>query len=84
MAILRKQSPEARNQSIMVISIIIQMQEVSDKLNKNPDEEPSTEDIRKFLDAFIQYQEYLNILKFGLDEIKKKLLQELKSQGIEL
>lgn len=84
MAILRKQSPEAMKQSIMVISLIIQMQEVSDKLNENPDEDPSIDDIRKFLDAFIKYQEYLNILKIGLDEIKKKLLDELKEQGIEL
>jgi len=72
-AILRKQSPEAMNQSIMIISLLIQMQEVSEKLNKDPDEDPSIDDIRKFLDAFIQYQEYLN-----------KLLYELKEQGIEL
>ena len=45
-AVLRKQPPEAMNQSIMIISLIIQMQEVSDKLNKNPDEDPSIDDIR--------------------------------------
>ena len=84
MAILRRQSPEAMNQSIMVISLIVQMQEVTDKLNENPDEEPSTEDIRKFLDAFIQYQEYLNKLSKSLDQIKIKLLNELKEKGIEL
>jgi len=60
------------------------MQEVSDKLNKDPDEDPSIDDIRKFLDAFIQYQEYLNKLSISLDEIKRKLLNELKEQGIEL
>jgi len=83
-AILRRQSPEAMNQSIMVISLIIQMQEVSDKLNENPDEDPSIDDIRKFLDAFIQYQEYLNKLSINLDEIKSKLINELKEQGIDL
>ena len=83
-AILRKQSPEAMNQSIIVISLIIQMQEVTDKLNENPDEDPSIDDIRKFLDAFIQYQEYLNKLTINLDEIKSKLLNELKEQGIDL
>jgi hypothetical protein len=55
-----------------------------DILNANPDEYPSIDDIRKFLDAFIKYQEYLNKLKIGLDEIKKKLLDELKEQGIDL
>lgn len=84
MAILRRQPPESMKQSIMVISQIIQMQEVADKFNNNPDEDPSIEDIRKFLDAFIQYQEYLNILSISLDEIKSKLLIELKEQGIEL
>lgn len=84
MAILRRQPPEAMKQSIMVISLIIQMQEVSDKLNANPDEDPSIDDIRKFLDAFIKYQEFLNKLKIGLDEIKIKLLNELKEQGIDL
>ena len=59
------------------------MQEVSDKLNKDPDEDPSIDDIRKFLDAFIQYQEFLNKLSISLDEIKSKLLNELKEQGIE-
>jgi hypothetical protein len=75
---------EAINQSIMIIFLIIQMQEVFDKLNANSDEDPSIDDIRKFLDAFIKHQEYLNILHIGLNEIKIKLLQELKSQGIEL
>jgi len=46
---------EAMNQSIMVISLIIQMQEVFDKLNANSDQDPSIDDIRKFLDAFIKH-----------------------------
>ena len=39
----------------MVISLIIQMQEVFDKLNANSDQDPSIDDIRKFLDAFIKH-----------------------------
>ena len=56
----------------------------SNQKNANPYENPSIDDIRKFLEAFIKYQEYLNKFENGLDEIKKKLLNELKEQGIEL
>ena len=52
--------------------------------HKHKDDVPSIDDIHKFLDAFIGYQEYLNKLKIKLDELKKKLLSELKEQGIEL
>ncbi len=82
--ILRKQSPEAMSQSKEIISLINQMQEVSDKLQKNQDEKPSVKDIRKFLNAFIGYKEYLNILNIKFEELTKKFLTELKKQGIEL
>jgi len=71
-------------QSKTVISYINEMQEVSDKLQINQDEKPSVKEIRKFLNAFIGYKEYLNNVNNEFDELLKKFLAELKEQGIEL
>ena len=72
------------SQSKTVISYINEMQEVSDKLQINQDEKPSVKDIRKFLNAFIGYKEYLNNINIEFDDLLKKFLAELKEQGIEL
>ena len=51
---------------------------------EDQDEVLLIDEMCKYLDAFIGYQEYLNRLKIKLDELKKKLLNELKQKGIDL
>ena len=83
-AIIRKQPPEARNQSIAITSLLLFMQSIGDKLNKDPDFEPSIDEIRQFLDAFIVFSNQINQMTGEINDLRAKFVKELKSQGIDI
>ena len=60
------------------------MQVISDLIKNDPDKDLSTEELPSFLSAFIAYSKYINVLTILMNDIRDKLTQELKAQGIEL
>jgi len=83
-AVLRKQSPEARKQSIATTALLLQMQRVGDLLTNNPDQQPSASEIKEFFDAFIPFSMMINEMTTQLNDLQDKISHELEIQGIDL
>jgi transcriptional regulator with XRE-family HTH domain len=83
-AILRKETPEARAQSIATTAMLLRIQEIGDKLKDDPEKELSIDELKDFFSSFIAFSKYLNDITAQVNDIRDKLLHELKLQGIDL
>lgn len=83
-AVIRKQPAQDRNQAINAMQLLLQMQVIGDSIRENPDKDLSTEELQSFLSGFVAYSKYINELTAQMNDIRDKLTQELKAQGIEL
>ena len=84
-SVLRRQSPEARNSSVQLTSMIVRMQELSDQLNAIPDDqEVPVEMITEFYNIFVPFSLGINDMAKQLKELKDVFDEELKKRGIDL
>jgi transcriptional regulator with XRE-family HTH domain len=83
-AVLRKQPAEVRTQSIETTKLILQMQQIGDIIREEPEKDLSIEELQSFLGAFITFSKQINDLTIKMNDIRDKLIQELKAQGIDL
>lgn len=83
-AIFRKQSPEARQQSIETTKMLLRMQNMGDALIRNPEKQPSFEEIRDFVTDFMTFSKQMNDLTGQMNKIRDDLFQALKEQGIDI
>jgi transcriptional regulator with XRE-family HTH domain len=83
-AIIRKQPLEIRSQSIETTKLLLQMQQIGDIIRENPDKDLSIEELQSFLAAFIVFSKQVNDLTEKMNDIREKLISELKAQGIDL
>lgn len=80
-AAVRKQSPETRSQSIEMTKLHLQILDIGNTLN-DYDEELTVEQIKAFYNVFIPYSIMINNLTDKLNDLRKKLEDELEIRGI--
>jgi transcriptional regulator with XRE-family HTH domain len=83
-AVIRKQTPEIRTQSIETTKFLVQMQQLGDIANANPDKEFTFEELQDFFSGFLKFTKQINDLTPQMNAIRDMLIQELKSRGMEL
>jgi transcriptional regulator with XRE-family HTH domain len=83
-AIIRRQSSNARTQSIEFTTRFLRLQELGDDLNTYSSEQISEEQIQKFLDNFVPLSTMINSAAKQLNDMQDKIFQELESQGVDL
>ena len=84
-AVLRKQPQEARNSSIQITNMLLQMQELSEKVNAVPEgEEVPIELITDFYKIFVPFSIGINDMSNQLKELRDKFDEELKNRGIDI
>ncbi|MCZ7553156.1 MAG: helix-turn-helix domain-containing protein [Anaerolineales bacterium] len=83
-AVMRKQPLEVRTQSIQTTKLILQMQQIGDIVKNDPDKELPFDEIQTFFTAFLAFSKQINELTVKMNDIRDKLIQELKSQGVDL
>jgi len=83
-AVFRKQSPEQRAQSIETTKLILQMQQISDIAKEKPDRKFTFEELQGSFSAFLAFSKNINDLTAKMNDVRDKLIQELKAQGIDI
>jgi len=85
MAILRRQTPEGREQSLALVASIFKMQNLGDELDKIPEEEDvPLEFYKKFFANFFPLSDTINAMTEQLNELRDLLIQEMKEKGIDI
>jgi len=82
-AVIRKQPPEARKDSIQTTKLLLSMQQLGDKLQGN-DKKPSIEEIQEFLTSFISFSDKLNEMSREANKVRNMVVNALKEQGIDI
>lgn len=84
-SVIRKQPPEARNQSVVTITMFIRLFELGEELKQIPENEKvPTEIVKQFIEIFIPFSTAINLMTVQLNDIRDKLLEEMKIQGIQI
>ena len=84
-AVLRKQPQAARDSSVQLTNMILQMQELGDQVNSVPkDEEVPIEMITNFYKIFVPFSIAINEMSKQLKELQDKFDEELKKRGIDI
>ncbi len=83
-AVMRKQPHEARQQSIETTKMLLRLQSMGDTLTRDPENQPSFEEIRDFITDFMTYSKQINDLTAQMNKIRDELFQALKDQGIDI
>jgi transcriptional regulator with XRE-family HTH domain len=83
-SILRKTSPELREETLRTIKLTMSMQQAADVFSIDPNHNMSSEEAKRFVIAFMDYKSYINDLVGTLNGMETMLKQVLKDQGIEL
>jgi transcriptional regulator with XRE-family HTH domain len=83
-AVLRKQSPEGREQTIKTTSMLLEMQQFSQFAESKPGQELPIEEVTEFFGKLLVYKKMINNLQLKLDEIIGLFTEELKKQGIDI
>jgi transcriptional regulator with XRE-family HTH domain len=81
--IIRRTSPEQKQDSLNAIKMIFDMQEAADSLMENPDQPPSTKDAKRFINAYLDFRDYVTYLTGLVVSWGSELERVLKEQGIE-
>jgi len=83
-AILRKQSPEGREQTIKTTSMLLEMYKYAQFAESNPGNELPIEEVTNFFGRLLNYKKNINNLQIQLDKIISLFAEELKKQGIDI
>jgi transcriptional regulator with XRE-family HTH domain len=83
-AVLRKQPPEVRTQSIETTQFLLLMQQWGDIAKADPDKEFTFEELQGLFSGFLKFSDQINNLTARMNNIRDMLIQELKSRGLEL
>jgi transcriptional regulator with XRE-family HTH domain len=83
-AIIRKEPPETRSQSIDMITNLLNLQVMREKLEFNPEAKPSKEQIREFLSFVLPLSQSMNSFTAQLNNLINTFMAEIKTQEIDL
>jgi len=84
-SLIRKQPPEARNQSVITTTMILRLFELGEELKKiSEDEKVPMKLVKQFFDVFIPFSTAINLMTEQLNDIRDKLLEEMKIQVIDI
>lgn len=84
-SVLRKQPSEGRDSSVQLTNMILQMQQLGDRVNAIPkDEEVPVELITNFYQIFVPFSIAINEMSKQLKDLRDKFDAELKNRGIDL
>ncbi|NPV75543.1 MAG: helix-turn-helix transcriptional regulator [Anaerolineae bacterium] len=82
-AVIRKQPPEVRKESIRITKMLLAMQQMGDKF-QGDDKKPSIEEIQEFFTSFITFAKNVNEINDKVNKIRDMFIKSLKEQGIDL
>ncbi len=83
-SIIRKTSPEHRQESLQAIKMILEMQQASEGFILHPDQEPTTQETKRFVIAFLDFRDYVTSLSGQVVAWGSALEKVLKEQGIDI
>jgi transcriptional regulator with XRE-family HTH domain len=84
-SVLRKQTPEGRDNSIAVTNMILQMQQLGDRVKAIPeDDEVPIDLITDFYKIFVPFSISINEMSKQLKDLREMFDAELKKRGIDI
>jgi transcriptional regulator with XRE-family HTH domain len=82
--LLRKETHEGREKSLAMVKMMLQMFQMTDSIQLEPDIELTPEEIGEFYKNFYTLTMQVKVLLTQLEEIQENFKQEMKNQGISL
>jgi transcriptional regulator with XRE-family HTH domain len=84
-ALIRKQNPEARASSVSTTSMLLRLFSLGEELKSIPEDQPiPVEKTKEFFAIFIPFSDLINKMTSQLNDIRDKLIEEMKIQGIDI
>lgn len=81
---MRKQPPKVRASSALSTSMLLNLFELGDSVKNIPeDEKIPPELVGEFLRIFVPFSQSINSMTAQLNEIRDRLIQEMKIQGFD-
>jgi transcriptional regulator with XRE-family HTH domain len=83
-AVIRRQPQNIKKESMETTRLLLQMQSLNDVFDRNPDNQPTFEEVKDTFIAFITFSKKINDMTTQINTIRDQIMPMLKEYGINI